>query len=154
MRVRLPACAHTPVCAHVYVSVCPCVHIFTGRGAQGGHSLRCPLSGFSVIRADASKLRVNCKPGGTFSKLGPPPPALLTVENQGLTSDLHGAHRRWVQGGLCVDMNTSFPVWILSIFWVRMHICQNPKNQIRLSTRTIAPLPGTDVLFLVRTQDC
>lgn len=48
----------------------------------------------------------------------------------------------------------SFAVWILSIFWVRMHICQNPKNQISLSMRTIAPLPGTDVLFLVRTPEC
>lgn len=53
---------------------------------------------------------------------------------------------------LCVDKSMSFPVWILSVFWVRMHICQNPKNHIRLSMRTL--LPRTDVLFLVRTHEC
>lgn len=53
---------------------------------------------------------------------------------------------------LCVDVSMSFPVWILSVFGMRMHIGQNPKNQMRLSTRTL--FPGTDVLFLARTHEC
>lgn len=53
---------------------------------------------------------------------------------------------------LCVDVSMSFPAWILSVFWMRMHIGQDPKNQIRLSTRTLSP--GTDVLFLARTHEC
>lgn len=92
-------CVYTCVCScvHECAWVCACVCTCALGEAQGGNSLRYHLSGCSVIRADASQIRVNCNLEG--QKLIPPPPALLTVNNQGFTSDLQEADSGWVQEG-------------------------------------------------------